>query len=69
MQAGAASTGSGPQASAANPQLQRLTALLQLEKEIRQAATPVELGFIAVNESHRVVRYQQQFGRSGHFSK
>lgn len=40
-------------------QLQRLTALLQLEKEIRQAATTVEIGYVAVNESHRIVGYQQ----------
>ena len=53
-------TSSDPaQANLQSAQLQRLTALLQLEKEIRQAATEMELGFIAVNESHRVIRYQQ----------
>ncbi len=55
----AASVNPAAQAKLQSAQLQRLTALLQLEKEIRQAATKVELGFVAVNESHRVVRYQQ----------
>ncbi len=58
-QQAAASANPAAQVSLQSAQLQRLTALLQLEKEIRQAATKVELGFVVVNESHRVVRYQQ----------
>jgi len=58
-QQAAASANPAAQANAQSAQLQRLTALLQLEKEVRQAATKVELGFVVVNESHRVVRYQQ----------
>jgi multidrug resistance efflux pump len=56
QQGSAAGTG---QANVQAAQLQRLTALLQLEKQIRTAATETELGFVAVNESHRVVNYQQ----------
>jgi len=59
QQADKAQASPAAQANLQSAQLQRLTALLQLEKEIRQAATGVELGFVAVNESHRVVRYQQ----------
>jgi multidrug resistance efflux pump len=37
----------------------RLSALLQLEQEARQAATPTELGFVIVNETHRLIPYQR----------
>ncbi len=37
----------------------RLTALLQLEHEARQAATSTELGFVIVNETHRLIPYHR----------
>ena len=42
-----------------NRQLLRLSALLQLQQRLRHAATPEELGFIAVNESRTVLPFQQ----------
>ena len=48
-------------ASAMAPEQQvfYLSALLQLEKQVRQAATPAELGFIMVNETLRLIDYRQ----------
>jgi len=48
-----------PEPTGESVHIQRLTALLQLEKEARQAASETELAYVAVNETHRVVRYQQ----------
>jgi hypothetical protein len=42
-----------------NPQLVALTTLLQLEKEARHADSHTALGFIAVNETHRLFPYNQ----------
>jgi multidrug resistance efflux pump len=40
-------------------QLVKLTTLLQLEREARHADSFTELGFVAVNETHRLLSYQQ----------
>jgi len=42
-----------------DPRVLRLTALLQLEQEARQAGNATELAFVIVNESHRLIPYQQ----------
>ncbi|HEV7368350.1 efflux RND transporter periplasmic adaptor subunit [Arenibaculum sp.] len=42
-----------------NRQLLTITGLVQLEKRARHAATPEEFGFLAVNETHALVRYRQ----------
>lgn len=42
-----------------NRQLLTVTSLVQLEKRARHAATPEELGFLLVNETHSLVRYRQ----------
>lgn len=42
-----------------NRQLLTITSLVQLEKRARHAATPEELGFLLVNETHALVRYRQ----------
>lgn len=42
-------------------QLFFLSTLLQLERQIRHADTPAELGFIMVNETLRLVNYKQAF--------
>lgn len=42
-----------------DPRVLRLTALLQLEQEARQAGNNTELAFVIVNESHRLVPYHQ----------
>ncbi|RKZ39747.1 MAG: hypothetical protein DRQ49_10595 [Gammaproteobacteria bacterium] len=44
---------------APNPQLIALSTLLQLEKEARLADSHTTLGFIAVNETHRLFPYAQ----------
>jgi hypothetical protein len=52
-----------------NRQLLTVTSLVQLEKRARHAATPEELGFLLVNETHSLVRYRQavlwRHGRRG----
>ncbi|MDR3440648.1 HlyD family efflux transporter periplasmic adaptor subunit [Telmatospirillum sp.] len=45
--------------AALEAQLQLLGTLVELGKRTRDAATPAELGFIIVNESHRLVPYRQ----------
>lgn len=42
-----------------NRQLLTITGLVQLERRARHAATPEEFGFLAVNETHALVRYRQ----------
>lgn len=54
-----APTGSPPRQPAPNAQLLLLSTFLQLEKEVRQADALTEIGFIAVNETHRLVSYDQ----------
>jgi hypothetical protein len=48
-----------PATSNVEAQLFGLSTLVQLEKRARGAATPLELAFIAVNESHGLVPYRQ----------
>ncbi len=52
-----------------DPATQRLSALLQLSQEAREADTPLALGFVFVNETYRLTGYQQavfwRFGPGG----
>lgn len=55
-QAGTAPRGRSPDI---DPATQRLSALLQLSQEAREADTIAELGFVFVNETYRLIEYQQ----------
>jgi len=52
-----------------DPATQRLSALLQLSQEAREADSPLALGFVFVNETYRLIDYQQavfwRFGAGG----
>ena len=49
--------GSAPDAR--DRQLGALAGMVQLERRVRTAATPEELGFLMVNDTHMIVPYRQ----------
>jgi multidrug resistance efflux pump len=66
------STTPGQSRAEIDPATKRLSALLQLSQEAREAETPLALGFVFVNETYRLIEYQQavfwRFGSGGGIS-